>query len=172
MKRLLGLTLFAAACSGSGFSTGTATLSGLTPPAMSASATSFAGADGAGTMVMGWKISFWEQGPGADCQSNDPHRVAAVEIYTNQPAVSGKKASLQLGDVVIVTDSPPTVAGTDAATMGAENVGQIVGTISITTFHLKPDLSADDIKGSVAAGGNGSAGGVALTGSFDAPVCE
>ena len=67
---------------------------------MSASATSFVDADGAGTMVMGWKISLWEQGAGADCQSNDTHRVAAVSIYTNQAPVSGKKAMLDTSEIV------------------------------------------------------------------------
>ncbi len=174
MNRLACVVIaLAAGCGGSGFSTGTATLSGITPSPMSASATSFTGADGAGTMLMGWKISFWEQGDGADCQSNDTHRVAALSIYTNQPPASGKKATLELGDVGIVTDSPPTVAGTAAATMGAEGVGQIVGSVSITEFHLKTDLSADEIKGAISAGGNNSSGaGVALSGSFDAPVCE
>lgn len=163
----------AAGCGGSGFSTGTATLTGVSPAPMSASATSFNDADGAGTMVMGWKISFWEQGDGADCQSTDTHRSAAISIYTKQPVVSGKKATLELGDVAIVTDAPPTVAGTAAATMGAEGVGQIVGSVSITTFHLRADLSADEIKGSISAGGSGSGGaGVAISGSFDAPVCE
>ncbi|CAN5318468.1 hypothetical protein BH11MYX1_BH11MYX1_18390 [soil metagenome] len=174
MNRLACVVIaLAAGCGGSGFSTGTATLSGLTPTPMSASATSFNAADGAGTMVMGWKISFWEQADGADCQSADTHRVAAVSIFTGQAVASGKKATLELGDVVIVTDSPPTVAGTGAATMGAEGLGQIVGSVSITQFHLKTDFSADEIKGSISAGGNDSNGaGVAISGSFDAPVCE
>ncbi len=174
MNRLACVVIaLAAGCGGSGFSTGTATLTGITPTPMSASATSFTGADGTGTMLMGWKISFWEQGDGTDCQSNDPHREAAVSIYTHQPPASGKKAMLELGDVAIVTDSPPSVAGTAAATMGAEGVSQIVGSVSITEFHLRTDLSADEIKGTISAGGNNSnGGGVPITGSFDAPVCE
>jgi hypothetical protein len=174
MNRLACVVIaLATGCSGSGFATGTATLSGLAPTPMSASATSFNAADGAGTMVMGWKISFWQQGEGADCQSADTHREAALSIFTGQPVASGKKAMLELGDYPITTDSPPTVAGTGAATMGAEGVGQIVGSVSITQFHLRTDLSADSIKGTVSAGGNNaSSAGVAINGSFDAPVCE
>ncbi len=142
MKRLALVTVFAAACGGSGFATGEAMLTGIVPTPMSASATSFAEADGAGTMVMGWKISFWEQGSGADCASNDPHRVAAVSVYTNQPAESGKKAQLEVGEVVIVPESPPTVSGTASATMGAEKIGQITGNLTLSAVHV-PDRSLD-----------------------------
>ncbi|MEO6776753.1 MAG: hypothetical protein ABI467_27675 [Kofleriaceae bacterium] len=173
MKRLACLIVLTAACGGSGFETADAMLTGIVPTPMSASATSFADADGTGTMVMGWKISLWEQGAGADCQSNDTHRVAAVSIYTNQPAVAGKKAMLETSEIVIVTASPPTVNGTYAATMGAEKIGGIVGQVSITDFHLKPDLTADEIKGSIdAAGTDGNGANVSITGNFDAPVCE
>jgi len=174
MKRLALLTVFAAACGGSGFMTAPATVTGIVPSPMSASATSFNQADGAGTMVMGWKISLWEQGDGADCQAAETHRVAAISIYTNQPVVMGKKASLDPGEqIVIITDSPPTVTGTAAATMGAEKIGSITGNVTITDFHLKPDLNVDEIKGSVAAAGNDSNGAnVQLAGTFDAPLCE
>ncbi len=174
MNRLACVVIaLAAGCGGSGFETGTATLTGITPSPMSASATSFNEADGAGVMLMGWKISFWEQGDGADCQSADSHREAAISIFTNQPVVSGKKATLELGDDSIVVESPPTVAGSAAATMGAEGIGQIAGIVTITEFHLRTDLSADSIKGTVQAAGNDSGGtGVAITGSFTAPVCE
>ncbi len=172
MKRLALVTLIAA-CGGSGFETGPASISGLTPAAMSASATSFNDADGAGTMVMGWKISFWEQADGADCQSNDTHRLAAVSIYTNQPVADGKKAMLVDGDIVITSDNPPTVAGTVVATMGAEKIGSIVGDLIITDFHLKTDLSADQITGSLSAGGADANGtGVTIAGDWTAPVCE
>jgi hypothetical protein len=173
MNRLACLLVFAAACGGSGFETADAMITGIVPSPQSASATSFVDVDGAGTMVMGWKISLWEQGAGADCQSNDTHRVAAISIYTNQPPVSGKKAMLDTSEIGIVTDSPPTVNGTYAATMGAEKIGSIVGQVSITDFHLKPDLTADDIKGSVnAAGTDGNGASVAISGTFEAPVCE
>jgi hypothetical protein len=173
MTRLACLLVFAAACGGSGFETADAMITGIVPSPQSASATSFVGADGAGNMVMGWKISLWEQGAGADCQSNDTHRVAAISIYTNQPPVSGKKAMLDTSEIGIVVDSPPTVNGTYAATMGAEKIGSIVGQVSITDFHLKPDLTADDIKGSVNAAGNDANGAaVTISGTFEAPVCE
>jgi hypothetical protein len=173
MKRLACLIVLTAACGGSGFETADAMMTGIVPSPMSASSTSFTDADGAGTMVMGWKISLWEQGAGADCQSNDTHRVAAVSIYTNQPVVMGKKAMLDTSEIVIVTDSPPTVTGTFAATMGAEKIGNIVGQVSITDFHLLPDLTADDIKGSVnAAGTDGNGANVSISGTFEAPVCE
>ncbi|HET9988149.1 MAG TPA: hypothetical protein VFQ65_06510 [Kofleriaceae bacterium] len=173
MKRLACLIVFAAACGGSGFETADATMTGIVPTPKSASATSFTGADGGGNMVMGWKISLWEQGAGADCMSNDTHRVAAVSIYTNQAPVSGKKAMLDKAEIVIVTDSPPTVTGTYAATMGAEKISNIVGQVSITDFHLKPDLTVDDMKGSInAAGTDGNGANVAISGTFDAPVCE
>ena len=173
MKRLACVLLFAAACGGSGFETGTASLTGITPAVMSASSTSFNAADASGTMLMGWKISFWDKGSGADCQSNDPVRLAAVSIFTNQPVVAGKKAKLDSGDVVIVADAPPAVTGTSAANMGAQGIGSIVGSVTITDFHLRTDLSADDITGTVSAGGNDSGGtGVTISGTFDAPVCE
>jgi hypothetical protein len=174
MKRIACLTVLAAACGGSGFETKPATLSGITPNPKSASSTSFNAADATGTMVMGWKISFWEQADGADCMSNDTHRLAAVSIYTAMPVTMGKKAMLDApGDIVIVTDSPPTVQGTAAATMGAEGIGGIVGSISISEFHLKTDLTVDDMKGTVSAAGNDMNGAaVQITGSFEAPVCE
>lgn len=173
MKRLACLIVLTAACGGSGFETADAMITGIVPSPMSASSTSFTEADGAGNMVMGWKISLWEQGAGADCASNDPHRVAAISIYTNQPVVAGKKAMLEAAEIVIVTDSPPTVTGTYAATMGAEKIGSIVGQVTISEFHLKPDLTADDIKGSVNAAGNDANGAaVQIGGTFDAPVCE
>ncbi|HEY6039394.1 MAG TPA: hypothetical protein VIV58_34170 [Kofleriaceae bacterium] len=173
MKRLACLIVLTAACGGSGFETADAMITGIVPSPMSASSTSFSQADGAGNMVMGWKISLWEQGAGADCASNDPHRVAAISIFTNQAVVAGKKAMLEAAEIVIVTDSPPTVTGTYAATMGAEKIGGIVGQVTISEFHLKPDLTADDIKGSVSAAGNDSNGAaVQIGGTFEAPVCE
>ncbi|MFT3694278.1 MAG: hypothetical protein QM831_14120 [Kofleriaceae bacterium] len=171
MKRLALITLFAA-CGGSGFETGAANVS-TDPKSMSASATSFNDADGAGTMVMGWKISLWEQADGADCMSADTHRVAAISIYTNQPVVSGKKAMLAEGEITLVADSPPTVLGNEIASMGAEKIGSIAGTLTIDMFHLKADLTADQISGSVnAAGEDANGNGVTISGDFVAPVCE
>jgi hypothetical protein len=74
---------------------------------------------------------------------------------------------------VIVAESPPTVTGTNAANMGAQGIGGIVGSVNITEFHLKTDLTADDIKGTISAGGNDSnSSPVTISGTFDAPVCE
>ena len=74
---------------------------------------------------------------------------------------------------MIVAESPPTVTGTTAANMGAMGIGQIVGSVDITEFHLKPDQTADDIKGAISAGGNDMNGSpINITGMFDAPVCE
>lgn len=175
MNRLALVTVFAAACGGgSGFMTAPASVTGIVPSPRSASATSFNEVDAAGAMVMGWKISLWEDGDGADCMAAEPHRVAAISIYTNQPVTVGKKASLDSGQAInIVPDSPPTIAGTAAATMGAEKLGSITGIVTISDFHLKPDLSADDMKGTINAAGNDSNGAaVSITGTFDAPVCE
>ena len=165
--------LFVVACGGSGFESGAAMLTSITPPAMSASAVSFVGPDGAGTMVMGWTIDFFEQGAGADCASAEVHVVASVGLFTNQAPVMGKKAMLATGDIVIVTTSPPTVTGNAAATMGAEGINSIVGTVTITDVHLKTDLSTDKISGTINAGGSDGQGvAKSITGTFAAPVCE
>ena len=82
MKRLACLTVFAAACGGSGFETAPATMTGINPMVQSASATSFNAADGSGTMLMGWKISLWQQGDGADCMSNDTVRArGSIDLH-------------------------------------------------------------------------------------------
>jgi hypothetical protein len=60
-----------------------------------------------------------------------------------------------------------------AATMGAEGVGQIRGTVDINEFHLDAKQNPDRIDGTINAGGtddNGAA--VAVTGMFSAPVCN
>jgi hypothetical protein len=168
------LLVVVAACGGSGFETGAATLTSITPPVMSAASVSFTQADGAGTMVLGWTIRFYAQGAGADCKADDVKPIGSVGIFTaQQPDASHKKAMLQTGDIVIVTASPPTVSGTAAATMGVMDIANVVGTISITDFHLLPDLTADKISGTVNAGGTDKNGnGVSITGMFVAPVCE
>jgi hypothetical protein len=163
-----------AACGGSGFESGTAMLTSIKPAPMSASAVSFVGADGSGKMVLGWTIDFFEQGAGADCQSQDVHVVASVGIFSNTvDDGTHKKAMLATGDIVIVATSPPTVQGNAAATMGATGINSIVGTVTITEFHLRPDLSADRINGTINAGGTDSTGTAqSITGTFMAPVCE
>lgn len=176
MHRLMCLFVVGiAACGGSGFTTGEASLTNVTPAVKSASATSFTAADGNGTMVLGWTIDLFEQGPGADCQSSDVHVVASIGIFTSQtPDATHKKAMLTTGDIVIVTASPPAVNGTAAATMGVMGVADIVGTVSIATFHLKGDGTPDRIDGTINAGGTSSSSGagVSMTGTFTAPICE
>ena len=76
-------------------------------------------------------------------------------------------------DIPIVIASPPTVQGQAAANMGAEGVGNIVGTVHIATFHLNAQSKPDEIDGTVSAGGADNTGnGVAVTGTFTAPVCD
>src|SRR5512140_1805796 len=124
MYRLACLVVVVAACGGSGFTTDAASLTGLN--VKSAGATSFVGADAAGTMVMGWTIEFFSEGPGADCKSSDVIPVASIGIYTNQMQdATHKKAMLQNSDIVIVTQSPPMVNGNAAATMGADGFSMI-----------------------------------------------
>lgn len=160
-----------AACGATGPGTGTASLTNVTPMIKSASATSFVGADGGGQMVLGWKLEFTDANPGSNCKSADVHTVASIGIFTNQLASgSAKTATLQTGDIVITTDSPPTVTGTAAATMGAPGVSSIGGTVSISEFRLD---NSGTINGTINAGGAASGGGsIALTGSFIAPVCD
>lgn len=178
MQRLVGLIIVtAAACGPNGTDTGTGMITGVTPPGMSATVRTFEGPTAEGTKVMGWKLEFFDKGPGADCLSSDVKVVASVGIFTNQPADGSKpQAILQTGGISIVTQSPPSLqASATAATMGAIGVSNIMGLINIDEFHLTPDaMHADRIKGTVSAGGNddGSGSGVLLDGTFDAPLCE
>jgi hypothetical protein len=174
MHRLVCLLVVVAACGGSGFETGAAEITGSTPPIMSAGATSFTGADASGTMVKGWTIDLFGEGAGADCQSQDVQPIGSVAIYTSQPDdTSGKKAMLATGDIVIVAESPPMVNGNAAASMGVKGINGIVGIITISSFHLRADLTADKIEGTINAGGtDGNGTALSLTGPFTAPVCE
>src|SRR2546430_694555 len=128
MNRLLllaTLVLAFAACGGSGFNTGEAMLTSITPPVASASATAFLTTDT--PPKMGWTINFIDAGAGTDCMDSGNNVVASIGIYTNQPD-DGKHigASLMTGDILIVTMSPPTVNGEAAANMGAEGIHGIV----------------------------------------------
>ena len=175
MLRLAGLLVVFAACGGSGFNTGAAMLTGITPTIMSSGANSFTQADGSGTMVMGWTVFFFSAGVGSDCLSSDVKTIASVGIFTDQsPDATHKKATLATGDIVIAAMSPPTVNGTAAAAMGAGGISNIVGTITIDTFDLRADGTADRIDGSMNAGGTDttSGAGVSITGTFMAPICE
>ncbi|HEY5951577.1 MAG TPA: hypothetical protein VIV40_39055 [Kofleriaceae bacterium] len=174
MQRIACLLIGITAACGGGTDSGPASLTGTTPPGKSVGARTFEGADGAGNMVLGWKLEFFEQGPGADCLSEDTKVVASVGIYTNQAAGSKPQAILPLGEVPIVTTSPPVVNGQYAATMSAQGVVITSGAVSITEFHLTPDaMHADRIKGMVNAGGmdGGTGASIAVTGAFDAPYC-
>ncbi len=168
---LIGIT---AACGGGDTDSGPASLSGITPPGMSVGARTFTGPDGAGNMVLGWKLEFFEQAPGAACLSADTKVVAAIGIFTNQPDDGTKdQALLATGDIAIVAQSPPNVNGNAAATMTATGVVMTTGLVTITEFHLSDPMHADRIKGTVNAGGKTESSGspVALSGEFDAPYC-
>lgn len=161
------------ACGG-GAGTGEATLMGPTVATKSATATAFFDADAAGNMVRGWTIDFFEAGPGADCTDGSLKVSASLGIWTNQPVDGHKVAELQSAStVIIVKDNPPTIVSEFAATMGAEGVGGIVGTVDIGEFHLDASGNPDRIDGTINAGGTASSGGsVAVTGTFSAPVCD
>ncbi len=173
MLRLASLLVVFAACGGSGFDTGPAMLTGITPTIKSSGANSFTQADGAGTMVLGWTLFFFSADTGADCLSTDVKTIASIGIFTNQmPDATHKKAMLETGDIVIAAASPPTVSGSAAASMGVMGISDIVGTVTIDTFHLRSDGTADRIDGSVNAGGTANGAGVSITGTFMAPICE
>ena len=168
---LIGIT--AAACGGGGTDSGPATLMGTVPPGKSVGARTFAGKDGNMVDVLGWKIEFFEQGPGADCLSSDTKVVARIGIYTSTPDDKmTDQAILKVGDIPIVTTSPPPVSGDAAATMSAEGVNGLQGVVSITEFHLADIKHGDRIKGTVTAGGmDGTGNPISVTGTFDAPYC-
>jgi hypothetical protein len=140
-------------------------LTNVTPTVMSSSASSFTGPDASGTKVNGWTINFYKGAPGADCKSKGTNVAASIGIFTNQ---TGKaKATLALGDIGIVTTSPPDTGSGYAATMGAVGVNNIQGVVSITEY------AADIIKGTVSAGGVDMGGaGVTMTGTFEASICQ
>jgi hypothetical protein len=166
------LLVVVAAC-GSGFETGAASLTGVMPMVKSAGAKSFTGNEAGGMKVLGWTINFFGQDPGADCVSGDNHPVANISIYTNQAPSGSKKAMLDTnGDVVIVAASPPPVQGSAVASMSAMGIDGIVGAVTITNFHLRADLTADKIEGTVSAGGTSNGNTVDIMGTFSAPVCE
>jgi hypothetical protein len=161
------------ACGG-GNGTGEATLMGPTVATKSATATPFFEADAGGTMVRGWTIDFFEAGPGADCTDGSLKVSASLGIWTNQAADGSKVAVLQsASEISIVRDNPPMLIGMFAATMGAEGIGGITGTVDIGEFHLDANQNPDRIDGTITAGGTGeNGGGVAVTGTFSAPVCD
>jgi hypothetical protein len=169
MKRLVpAIWVLAAACGGSGYNTGTADLTAVTPMAKSASAKPFV--EMVGDMkVRGWTINFIDAGPGTDCMddSDSIHIVAAIGIYTNQvDDGTHMPAMLTTGDVTIVAASPPSVTGSAAANMGAMGIGGIIGSLTITDYYK------DHVNGMVnASGTDGNGNAVGITGSFEAPAC-
>jgi hypothetical protein len=176
MQRIACLLIGIIAACGGGTESGPANLTGTMPPAKSVGARTFAGPDGSTPPVMqlGWKLEFFEQGPGADCLSSDTKVVASIGIYTNQVDDGVRpQALLAVGDIPIVVTSPPPVNGAAAATMSAQGVINLMGLVTITEFHRTNDnMHGDRIKGTVTAGGqDGNGGGVSVTGTFDAPYC-
>ena len=174
MLRLASLLVVFAACGGSGFDTGAAMLTSVTPAIKSSGANSFTQADGNGTMVLGWTLFFFSADVGSDCLSNDVKTIASIGVFTNQtPDATHKKATLETGDIVIAAMSPPTVEGDAAATMGVGGVSNIGGTVTINTFELRADGTPERIDGAVNAGGTDANGaGQSITGTFMAPICE
>jgi hypothetical protein len=172
MQRLacLSFVLFAACTSGT--ATGVATLSGTDPAVKAAAAETFVGPDAVGNKVMGWSILLYENDPGGDCLEGTV--AAKIGIFTTQTEGSKPQALLNNGDtIVIVTESPPTIAGTAAANMGVEGVSNVVGQVQISDFRLTADaMHAEYIEGTISAGGYGpNDESVALNGSFKAPIC-
>lgn len=167
MLRLACVLVVVAACSSSGPGTGPGMMSGVMPEVKSSAATPFTGPDASGKKVMGWTIDFYSSSVGSDCKSKGSKVVASIGIFTNQAAGSAKTATLQPGDIGIVSTSPPDTSSGAAATMGAMGVSGLQGSVSIG------DFASDHISGTVAAGGfdvNNSP--VTLNGTFDAPTCE
>jgi hypothetical protein len=176
MQRIACLLIGIAAACGGGTDSGPANLTGVMPPAKSVGARTFSGMDGSSPAmtVLGWKLEFFENDPGADCLSTDTKVVASIGIYTNQVDDGVKpQALLAVGDIPIVVTSPPPVNGAAAATMSAMGVVNPTGIVTITEFHRTPDnMHGDRIKGTVTAGGqDGQGGGISITGTFDAPYC-
>jgi hypothetical protein len=173
MERIALLLIVLAAACGGGTESGPATLTGVMPAPKSAGARIFEGADGEGNTVMGWKIEFFEQAPGADCLSEDTKVVAAIGIYTRQAASTTSHPLLDKGTTIpIVTQSPPVVNGSAAANMSAMGVTIQSGALTLTDFHLTDPMHADRLTGTVSAGGtDGTGNSVAVTGDFDVPYC-
>jgi hypothetical protein len=173
MQRIACLLIGITAACGGGTDSGPAELTGVVPPGKSVGARTFHGLDGNMMDVLGWKLEFFEQGPGADCLSSETKVVASIGIYTDQLYDGVKpQAILPTGEIPIVAASPPPVAGRAAATMSAMGVAIVSGQLTITEFHLVDTMHADRIKGTIVVGGmDGTGNPVSVTGSFDAPYC-
>jgi hypothetical protein len=173
MQRLGCLVIMLTAACGSGTPTGTASLSGVSPAVRAAASETFVGPDAAGTKVKGWTILLYENEAGGDCLEGTVS--AKIGIFTTtKESDAAPQALLLTGEISIVGETPPTVAGNAAANMGAEGLKSIGGIMTITEFHLTADAKhADRIKGTITASGLDSNDvGVPLNGDFDAPLCE
>jgi hypothetical protein len=174
MQRLACLLLTTAAACTSGTGTGEATLSNTNTPVKSAAAKPFKGADGAGNMVLGWKIELYKNDPGSDCTSAT--KLAILAVYSNMAATSGDQALLSTGGITLVAMAPPMVQGSATANLSLTDGGISItgGQVTLTEFHLTADAKhADTMSGTIAAGGtDGTGNGVTLDGMFTAPVCN
>ena len=178
MLRLAGLAaplVVVAACS-SGFDTGPASLSGITPMIQSAGAISFTMADATSTTYIGWELQFFSNGSGYDCLSNNADELADLFIWTDQTPSGSMRASLMPGDVSIVPDDPPTVptnAGAVVAHFAIDGVHQVTGDLMLTDVHESSSNKIDRFVGSLTAEGTSDSGDdIMVAGSFTAPVCE
>jgi hypothetical protein len=157
-----------AACS-SGFNTGQASLTGISPMIQSAGAYPFTGSDGGGTDVLGWELEFFTDAANMDCNSSSLTEIADLYIYTPQPASNGGRATLGLDEVEISPDNPPTIVGNaDVAHFVNASVTAISGTLNITSATDK------EIEGMVDAAGTLKSDGTdaTISGTFTATVCE
>jgi|KBSMisStandDraft_5_1062788.scaffolds.fasta_scaffold1526690_1 hypothetical protein len=173
MSRLGALLVVVAAC-GSQFPTGPADLTGINPAVMSAGAVSFSGSDGAGNIVLGWKLQFFANGSGFDCLSTSANEVADIDIYTNQTPNGGAKAMLSPSEISIVPDNPPTAQGdVGVAHMPVNGIHSVNGGVMLSAVHINSSNEIDRFVGMVNAAGTSDAGDtIDITGMFTAPVCE
>jgi len=162
------------ACGGSGFETGPADLTGISPAIMSAGSVSFTGSDGSGNQVLGWKLQFFSNGSGYDCLSNDANELADLDIYTSQAPSGSMRATVTPGDLPIVPANPPTVSGTAAAHFAIDGIHQVNGDLTLTDVHINTSSNQiDRFEGMVTAAGTSDAGDtINVAGVFTAPVCE
>jgi hypothetical protein len=163
------------ACGGSGFETGPADLTGISPAIMSAGAVSFTGSDGSGNQVLGWKLQFFSNGSGYDCLSNSADELADLDIYTNHAPSGSMRAMVTVGDTPIVPANPPTATGTGpAAHFAIDGIHQVNGDLTLSDVHINTSSNQiDRFVGMVTAAGTSDAGDtINVAGMFTAPVCE
>ncbi|HEY1547211.1 MAG TPA: hypothetical protein VGG28_05300 [Kofleriaceae bacterium] len=171
----LSLVVVIAACS-SGFETGPASLTGISPMIQSAGAVSFTMADASGTTYIGWELQFFSNGSGYDCLSNNADEVADLFIWTDQTPNGSTRATLPTGDVSIVPADPPMVPTSPGAVVGhfaIDGVHQVTGDLTLSDVHETSSNQIDRFVGSLTAAGTSDSGDdITVSGSFTAPVCE